>query len=69
MLTHICVFGAITSCTVAVLKFVYGSALVAVPYFDSYTETCSIPEQGIKLLGLLLTGLTGQHMASRNGLA
>ena len=27
------------------------------------------PEQGIKLLGLLLTGSTGQHMASRNGLA
>ena len=26
-------------------------------------------EQGIKLLGLLLTGSTGQHMASRNGLA
>ena len=29
----------------------------------------SSPEQGIKLLGLLLTGSTGQHMASRNGLA
>ena len=27
------------------------------------------PEQGIKLLGLLLTGSTGKHMASRNGLA
>ena len=28
------------------------------------------PEQGIKLLGLLLTGSNGQHMAaSRNGLA
>ena len=27
------------------------------------------PEQGIKLLGLLLTGSTGQHMASQNGLA
>ena len=27
------------------------------------------PEQGIKLLGLLLTGSTGQHMASRNGKA
>ena len=26
-------------------------------------------EQGIKLLGLLLTGSTGQRMASRNGLA
>ena len=26
-------------------------------------------EQGIKVLGLLLTGSTGQHMASRNGLA
>ena len=30
---------------------------------------CSGPEQGIKLLGLLLTGSTGQHMASQNGLA
>ena len=28
-----------------------------------------LPEQGIKLLGLLLTGSTGQRMASRNGLA
>jgi hypothetical protein len=28
-----------------------------------------IPEQGVKLLGLLLTGSTGQHMAGRNGLA
>ena len=27
------------------------------------------PEQGIKLLGLLLTRSTGQHMAGRNGLA
>jgi hypothetical protein len=27
------------------------------------------PEQGGKLLGLLLTGSTGQHMAGRNGLA
>ena len=27
------------------------------------------PEQGIKLLGLLLAGSTGQHMAGRNGLA
>jgi hypothetical protein len=27
------------------------------------------PEQGVKLLGLLLTGSTGQHMAGRNGLA
>ena len=27
------------------------------------------PEQGIKLLGLLLTGSTGQRTASRNGLA
>jgi hypothetical protein len=26
-------------------------------------------EQGVKLLGLLLTGSTGQHMAGRNGLA
>jgi hypothetical protein len=25
--------------------------------------------QGVKLLGLLLTGSTGQHMAGRNGLA
>jgi hypothetical protein len=30
-------------------------------------EMC--PEQGVKLLGLLLTGSTGQHMAGRNGLA
>jgi hypothetical protein len=31
---------------------------------------CSVgPEQGVKLLGLLLTGSTGQHMAGRNGLA
>jgi hypothetical protein len=28
-----------------------------------------VPEQGVKLLGLLLTGSTGQHMAGRNGLA
>jgi len=27
------------------------------------------PEQGIKLLGLLLTGSTGRRTASRNGLA
>jgi hypothetical protein len=27
------------------------------------------PEQGGKLLGLLLTGSTGQHVAGRNGLA
>jgi hypothetical protein len=27
------------------------------------------PEQGGKLLGLLLTGSTGQYMAGRNGLA
>jgi hypothetical protein len=27
------------------------------------------PEQGVRLLGLLLTGSTGQHMAGRNGLA
>jgi hypothetical protein len=26
-------------------------------------------EQGVKVLGLLLTGSTGQHMAGRNGLA
>jgi hypothetical protein len=30
---------------------------------------CLCPEQGVKLLGLLLTGSTGQHMAGRNGLA
>ena len=30
-------------------------------------HSCS--EQGIKLLGLLLTGSTGQRTASRNGLA
>jgi hypothetical protein len=29
----------------------------------------SCPEQGVQLLGLLLTGSTGQHMAGRNGLA
>ena len=34
-----------------------------------HNEADSSPEQGIKLLGLLLTGSTGQHMASRNGLA
>ena len=43
------------------------------PYWHSSTEQLVIillgPEQGIKLLGLLLTGSTGQHMASRNGLA
>ena len=33
------------------------------------TQESSVNEQGIKLLGLLLTGSTGQHMASRNGLA
>jgi hypothetical protein len=27
------------------------------------------PEQGVKVLGLLLAGSTGQHMAGRNGLA
>jgi hypothetical protein len=27
------------------------------------------PEQGVKLLGLLLAGSTGQHMAGRDGLA
>jgi hypothetical protein len=27
------------------------------------------PEQGVELLGLLLTGSNGQHMAGRNGLA
>jgi hypothetical protein len=30
---------------------------------------CDGCEQGGKLLGLLLTGSTGQHMAGRNGLA
>jgi hypothetical protein len=29
----------------------------------------SVHLQGVKLLGLLLTGSTGQHMAGRNGLA
>jgi len=35
------------------------------------TPVCCLEytEQGIKLLGLLLAGSTGQHMASRNGLA
>jgi hypothetical protein len=32
-------------------------------------ELMFCPEQGVKLLGLLLTGSTGQHMAGRNGLA
>jgi len=32
-------------------------------------QNIGVAEQGIKLLGLLLTGSTGQHMASRNGLA
>ena len=38
----------------------------------SYVMLCYVMlcyEQGIKLLGLLLTGSTGQRMASRNGLA
>ena len=34
----------------------------------NFLFVCS-PEQGIKLLGLLLTGSTGQRTASRNGLA
>jgi hypothetical protein len=34
---------------------------------QSYLVLC--PEQGGKLLGLLLAGSTGQHMAGRNGLA
>jgi hypothetical protein len=29
----------------------------------------TLDEQGVKLLGLLLAGSTGQHMAGRNGLA
>jgi hypothetical protein len=28
-----------------------------------------VPEQGVKLLGLLLTWSAGQHMANGNGLA
>ena len=35
-------------------------------YLSSFISAS--PEQGIKLLGLLLTGSTGTHMASRNGL-
>jgi hypothetical protein len=33
------------------------------------SKALNCPEQGVKLLGLLLTGSTGQHMAGRNGLA
>jgi hypothetical protein len=33
------------------------------------TQYHSVSEQGVKLLGLLLAGSTGQHMAGRNGLA
>jgi hypothetical protein len=33
------------------------------------SQTHDNPEQGVKLLGLLLTGSTCQHMAGRNGLA
>jgi hypothetical protein len=29
----------------------------------------NVTEQGVKLLGLLFTGSTGQQMAGRNGLA
>jgi hypothetical protein len=35
----------------------------------SHTDVLRCPVQGVKLLGLLLTGSTGQHMAGRNGLA
>ena len=39
------------------------------PGLQALLAFLSSPEQGIKLLGLLLTRSTGQHMASRNGLA
>jgi hypothetical protein len=40
-----------------------------IPHFSLTFLHPATPEQGIKLLGLLLTGSTGQHMAGRNGLA
>ena len=42
------------------------------PWHDSrqrHHVSAVSPEHGIKLLGLLLAGSTGQHMAGRNGLA
>jgi hypothetical protein len=36
---------------------------------NAYHLGLQAPEQGVKLLGLLLTGSTGQQMAGRNGLA
>ena len=41
------------------------------PCWDLYGTrfSSSSPEQGVKLLGLLLTRSTSQHTASRNGLA
>jgi hypothetical protein len=46
----------------------FSACVLVCAYCCSYS--CSInPEQGVKLLGLLLTGSTGQHMAGRNGLA
>ena len=41
----------------------------AVQNFHGGVGIALVPEQGIKLLGLLLTGSTGQCTASRNGLA
>jgi hypothetical protein len=38
-------------------------------HVTSNAKSTFCPEQGVKLLGLLLTGSTGQHMAGRNGLA
>jgi hypothetical protein len=37
--------------------------------YDQVLPNSRCPEQGVKLLGLLLTGSTGQRMAGRNGLA
>ena len=53
---------------------VTGSGSVTIQYNASWgtehnIQTFNCPEQGIKLLGLLLTGSTGQRSASRNGLA
>jgi hypothetical protein len=37
--------------------------------FETASVRPAVLKQGVKLLGLLLTGSTGQHMAGRNGLA
>jgi hypothetical protein len=43
--------------------------LIAVMSIEVPMVELTDPEQGVKLLGLLLTGSTGQQMAGRNGLA